>query len=104
MTELKLKKPFLLDGEEVETIPYDLDSLTGADIERAISELGKKGIVIAMVETDQRYHAMLFSIAAGMSYEDVKRLPSKDFTKATTLVRDFFLESEDSSDETTQEK
>ena len=90
--KLELRKPFELDGEMVESIEYDLDSLTGADIERAISDLGKKGIVIAMVETDQRYHAMLFAIAAGMSYEDVNRLPAKDFTKATTAVRDFFLE------------
>lgn len=91
MAELKLKKPFLLDGEEVNSISYDLDSLTGDDIEKAITELGKKGIIIAMVETDQRYHAMLFSIAAGIAYEDVKRLSVKDFSAATTAVRDFFL-------------
>lgn len=91
MADLKLKKPFDLDGETVESISYDLDSLTGNDIERAITELGKKGVVVAMVETDQRYHAMLFSIAAGMSYEDVCRLPLKDFQSATTMVRDFFL-------------
>lgn len=92
MAELKLKKPFDLDGEKVETISYDLDSLTGAEIERAISDLGKKGIIIAMVETDQRYHAMLFAIASGMAYEDVTRLPAKDFMNATSAVRDFFLE------------
>lgn len=92
MEKLKLKAPFDLDGEKVEEISYDLDSLTGNDIERAITELGKKGIVVAMVETDQRYHAMLFSIAAGMSYEDVSRLNIKDYQKATTVVRDFFLE------------
>ena len=92
MAELKLKTPVDIDGEKVESISYDLDRLTGDDIERAITELGKKGVVVAMVETDQRYHAMLFSIAAGIAYEDVKRLSSKDFVKATTAVRDFFLE------------
>lgn len=92
MAELKLKTPITLDGETVDTISYDLDGLTGNDIERAITELGKKGIVVAMVETDQRYHAMLFSIAAGIMYEDVIRLSAKDFLKATTAVRDFFLE------------
>lgn len=92
MAELKLKTPIDLDGEKVDTISYDLDSLTGNDIERAITELGKKGIVVAMVETDQRYHAMLFSMAAGIAYEDVNRLSAKDFTKASTAVRDFFLE------------
>ena len=92
MAELKLRKPFKLDGEDVEVINYDLEALTGGDIEHAISALGKKGIVVTVVETDQRYHAMLFSIAAGISYEDVNRLPMKDFHKATTAVRDFFLE------------
>lgn len=95
MAELKLRKPFLLDGETVESIEYDLDVLTGNDIERAITELGKKGIIVAMVETDQRYHAMLFAYAAGIAYEDVARLPAKDYSKATTTVRDFFLESEE---------
>ncbi len=89
---LMLKKPVDIDGEKVDKIAYDLDSLTGNDIERAITELGKKGVIVAMVETDQRYHAMLFAIAAGIAYEDVTRLSSKDFVKATTVVRDFFLE------------
>lgn len=92
MAKLELKKPFMLDGEEVTEINYDLDELTGNDIERAITELGKKGIVVTVVETDQRYHAMLFAYAAGIAYEDVCRLPLKDFTKATTAIRDFFLE------------
>ena len=92
MAELKLKKPFELDGEKVETISYDLEELTGNDIERAVAELAKKGIVVTLVETDQRYHAMLFATAAGIAYEDVMRLSLKDFNKATTAVRDFFLE------------
>lgn len=92
MAELKLKKPFEHDGKTIEVIEYDLDELTGNDIERAITELGKKGIVISFLETDQRYHAMLFSIASGVAYEDLARLPIKDYTAATTAVRDFFLE------------
>lgn len=89
---LTLKKPIELDGEKVDKIAYDLDSLTGNDIERAITELGKKGIIVAMSETDQRYHAMIFAIAAGIAYEDVTRLSAKDFSKAVNAVRDFFLE------------
>ena len=92
MAKLVLKKEIEIDGEVVKEIEYDLDSLTGNDIEHAITELGKKGIIVAMVETDQRYHAMLFSIAAGIAYEDVARLSAKDFAKATGAVRDFFLE------------
>ena len=92
MAELILKKPVMIDGEETTLISYDLESLTGNDIEHAIAQLGKKGIVVTLVETDQRYHAMLFSIASGIAYEDVLRFSMKDFTSATTAVRDFFLE------------
>lgn len=89
--ELKLSKPFAHDGEMIESISYNLESLTGADIEKAVTDLSSKGIIVTIMETDQRYHAMLFAIASGMAYEDVKRLPMKDFTAATKAVRDFFL-------------
>lgn len=89
---LKLKKPFELDGDMVDSISYDLEGLTGNDIERAITELNKKGIVITMPDFDQRYHTMLFAIASGVSYEDLNRLPAKDYTKMSETVRAFFLE------------
>lgn len=92
MAKLELKKPFELDGKEVTEIEYDLEALTGRDIESAIAQLSKKGIIVTMAETDQRYQAMLFSIASDMAYEDVNRLSARDFFKATTAVRDFFLE------------
>lgn len=92
MAELKLTKPFKLDGEEVTVLNYDLDELTGADIERAITELGKKNIVPIVPETDKRYHAMLFAVATGIDYNDLNRLPARDYANMTTAVRDFFLE------------
>ena len=100
MAVLKLKKPIEIDGEKKTAIEYDLDDLTGNDIERANNELAKKGVMVGMVETDQRYHAMLFSMAARIMYEDMNRLSAKDYHRATTEVRNFFLESEDTSGET----
>ena len=100
MAVLKLKKSIKIDGKEVSEIKYDLDELTGNDIERANNELTKKGIMVQLAETDQRYHAMLFSIAAGIMYEDMSRLSAKDYHRATTAVRNFFLESEDTSEGT----
>lgn len=100
MATLKLKTPIDIDGEKVSEVEYDLDSLTGSDIERANDALSKKGIMVGMVETDQRYHAMLFSMAAGIMYEDMSRLSAKDYHRATTAVRNFFLDSEEQSEET----
>lgn len=92
MAELKLKKPFKLDGEEVSVLKYDLDEMTGADIDRAIAELGKRNIVPIVPETDKRYLAMLFAINSGIAYEDLNRLPARDYAAMTSAVRDFFLE------------
>lgn len=90
--EYKLHKPVLIDGEKVEVIKYDLEELDGSDVETAIKELGKRGMMVTMNETDQNYHAMIFAIASGLMYEDVKRLKIKDFNKVCNIVRDFFLE------------
>jgi hypothetical protein len=91
MAELKLKKPIMVDGEEKSVIEYDLESLTGADIQQATKELSKAGIMVTTVELDSNYHAAIFAKAAGLMFEDLNRFSAKDYTKATTLVRDFFL-------------
>ena len=89
--EYKLVKPIMIDDKMTSVLKYDLEELTGDDVSFAIKELGKRGMVVTMNETDQNYHAMLFSIAAGISFEDVKRLKIKDFNKVCNIVRDFFL-------------
>lgn len=92
MAEFKLRKPIEIDGEMKEVLNYDLEELTGDDLSLAIKELGKRGIMVTMNETDQNYHAMIFSIASGISFEDIKRMKAKDYSNACNVVRDFFLE------------
>jgi hypothetical protein len=91
MEVLKLKKPIMIDGEEKTEIPYDLDKLTGNDIQQAVKELNRAQIVVTAIELDSNYHAALFAKAAGLMFEDMSRLGAKDYAKATTAVRDFFL-------------
>ena len=91
MPKLQLKKPFMLDGQEVTEIEYDLESLTGKELNNASMELKKRGIIIVQPEIDLDYQSALFAEAAGMSFEDVQRLPIKDFQKACGLVAAFFL-------------
>lgn len=91
-TVLKLSKPVEINGEMMTEIPYDLDSLTGKDIQHAVKELSKRNIQILVSELDQNYHAMLFAISAGLSFEDVSLLGMKDYNKMTSIVRDFFLQ------------
>lgn len=91
MEILKLSKPVMIDGEEKTEISYDLEGLTGEDCQQATKELQKLSIVISTVELDTNYHAALFARAAGIAYTDMQRFSLKDYTKATTKVRDFFL-------------
>ena len=87
----KLKKPILIDGVMTEEIKYDLDALTGQDIQHAYKELSKRGMQVMVSEIDSNYHAMLFAIASGLAFEDVSRMGIKDYNRMCSLVRDFFL-------------
>ena len=91
MAILKLKKPIKIDGEEKHELEYDFEELTGADVQQVTTELSKKGIMVTTLELDTNYHAAIFAKASGLMLEDLNRLSAKDYAKATTLVRDFFL-------------
>ena len=91
MDVLKLKKPVMIDGVEKTEIEYDLNRLTGEDVHLATKELQQMQIAVLTIELDTNYHAALFARAAGIMFADVKRFSLRDYTKATTLVRDFFL-------------
>jgi len=92
MAKFKLSKPIDIDGKRLEELEYDLDEVTGADIENACKSIDKIGYVILAQETDPVLHAHIFAAAAGIAYEDMKRMNAKDFTRATAMVRDFFIE------------
>lgn len=89
---LKLKKPVMIDGEEKTEIAYDLDNLTGADVQRVTKELQlQENYIPTVPEIDQNYNAALFAVAAGIAREDVKRFSLKDYAEAAGKVRAFFL-------------
>lgn len=105
MEILKLKKPTMIDGEEKSQIPYDLESLTGNDLDAALQEVKRRGIQVGAIEIDPSYHMAVFAQASGLAYEDIKRLGARDCKNVIALVRAFFLsDSEDSSDSETSEK
>ncbi len=91
MNILKLSKPVKINGEEVKEIPYDLEALTGADIQVAVKELARRGIIVGSTEVDPNYHAAIFAVAAGLSLDDIGLIGAKDYNLATQKVRDFFL-------------
>jgi hypothetical protein len=105
VSKLKLSKPIDIDGELKSKIDYDLEELTGDAVENAMKSLQKKGYVPTVQELDPLLHGHIFAEAAGLDYEDIKRLSAKDYLKAVSAVRDFFLEdSEDSQPESISEQ
>ena len=91
MEVLKLKRPVMIDGEEKTEIPYDLEKLTGSDLETALQDMKRNGIQVGAIEIDPSYHMAIFAQAAGVAYEDVKRMSAKDCKNALALVRTSFI-------------
>lgn len=105
METLKLSKAIEVNGELTTCIEYDLESLQGNVIENSMKSMQKDGYVPTVQELDPVLHAHIFAEAAGLDYLDIKRLPAKDYMKAVSKVRDFFLsDSEDSQLENTSEQ
>ena len=93
MAILKLVKPIKIDGEEKTELEYDLDKLTGEDIQNATLEMNKLGIIsVTSIEVDANYQAALFAASAGISFADMRRLGMKDYAACVRVTRDFFLE------------
>lgn len=97
MAILKLKKPIMVDGKELSELKYDLNKLTPNDIDLVLGELIKQGIMVATTELDTNFHRALFALAAGIDILDMKRMSAIDYLKAGNLVRDFLLDSEEST-------
>lgn len=89
---LVLKKPIMIDGEEVKEIAYDFESLTGKDVVNAFATARKNGYVITgPYEMDPILGAYMFAEAAQVDYTDIERLCASDYTKAGSLGRNFFI-------------
>ena len=62
MSILKLRKPFKVNGEEVTEIQYDLEELSGDDLESALNALKMEKKVVTAVEVDPSYHAAIIEV------------------------------------------
>lgn len=91
METLKLRKPVMIDGEKKTELAYDLDTLTGQQLETAVRDVGRSGIQVGAIELDPCYHMAVFAQAAGIAYEDVKRMGARDCREAIAKVRSFFV-------------
>ena len=59
MEILKLKKPAMIDGEPKTEISYDLESLTGNDMDMALQECKRRGAQLSALAKPEYYEGML---------------------------------------------
>jgi len=102
---IKLPANFKIDGTIVKVLNYNLDDLQGDAVENATRALTATGYVVQVADLDTQLHASLFAEAAGVTFEDIKRLPMKTYMKTARITRDFLLnDSEESQKENTSEE
>ncbi len=104
MSILKLRKPFKVNGEEVTEIQYDLEELSGDDLESALNALKMEKKVVTAVEVDPSYHAAVFAYAAGLTLQDMRRMGARDYQAAIIEVRRFFLSSKEQEEQPSQKE
>lgn len=102
MDSLKLKKPIMINGSEVNEIKYDFDNMTAQDKINAGKAYKKTGNVISVEELDSDYHLYIFAEAVAKADSEIDQrevialLSARDAARAEKLVRDFFfIDSED---------
>lgn len=99
----KLRKPLMVDGEEVTEIPYDFESMTVGNKLMATKNMMSSGYPSSNVEEfDSVYHLFLFAKAVEVATNerittaDILRMNAQDGRAAGALARDFFyLSTED---------
>lgn len=99
---LKLRKPLMVNGEEITEIPYDFESMTVGNKLMVTKNMTAAGYAMTqMEEFDPVYHLFLFAKAVEVATKekivttDVLRMSALDGKEAGALARSFFYLSED---------
>ncbi len=83
-------KPFEFEGEKIEELEFDLETLTGEDLSKAKRNFLADGRVFSYIITaDQDYAAYVLAIAAKKPIEFFKQMPARDYARLTMLVTAF---------------
>ena len=94
---LKLSRPLMVDGEELQELPYNFEKMTARDKLMVTVEMAAAGLPQTTVEdVDPAYQLILFAkaveVASGgkIAVPDVLRISAKDAQQGGTLARSFF--------------
>ena len=93
MVKIKLSKPINYEGEQINELELDLDSLEGRDFIEAEREVGSSEFT-PMKEFSKAHLAILAARACGRPSDLIPLLGIKDFSKVTVEVQNFLFNEE----------
>jgi len=85
------KNPYTFEGEEVNEIELNLDSLSGKDVSAAKREWMRLGNFSAMPAADPDFCVLLAAKAAKRPYEFFDSLPAREYCAIAQEVSAFLL-------------
>lgn len=86
-----LKRPLVLDGEEIEKLTLNFDKMTGADILQIDKELRMEGLYFDNL-WNQQVILKLASRGTGIIADDLLSLHPGDYLELAMRTRNFFLQ------------
>ena len=92
---LILRKPIMINGEEVKELPYNFEDMTARDKLDVGKRMKMDGNTPSVEEIDNDYHFYLFAGAVAkanpdIDISDLMRLSARDAQKGSGLARNFF--------------
>lgn len=90
----KFKKPFIWLNEELESMAFDFESLTGRDMQAIEREMALLGTSVLVPTMSGEFLLRMASRAAGIGYDAILAMPISDAAAIRTKARNFLLKSE----------
>lgn len=105
---LKLKKPLLVNGKEVNELAYDFDEIDGDLWDEAVRKAGKRdNFNISLY--DYIFHkclafAAVLAVSPELTWEDLNRLKAPDIQPLANLGLTFMTDSSEESSQSNSEE
>lgn len=98
--KIQLKKAIIHKGNEITTLDFDLDSLTGNDLIDVEEQILKTGNPIQSTDFSRVYLITVAARALHMPVEVLRQMSARDFARVVNEVRNFLTLSESEEEET----
>lgn len=98
--KIQLKKAIIHKGNEINTLDFDLDSLTGNDLIDVEEQILKTGNPIQSTDFSRVYLITVAARALHMPVEILRQMCARDFARVVNEVRNFLTLSESEEEET----